>query len=172
MAKKMRKVFNYENLHESSISERLNTFPLSISACGCLFYKTDPLRLMLIKYADPNWPLLDDFGGQIDLDDYSVKCAQFREIMEETNVIIPTELLSSLLYKKSNKIFYNKFSKYYLSLIHVEEDFYPDTAIFGNREIHDNIIRTVNWFPYSDARKKLSKRLILCKELINYLDSL
>ena len=74
MIRMMRKIFNYDNFTESKIidfNDKKQMYENTISACGTLFYKIKDgkLWLLLIKYDDPNWPRLDDFGGQIDNDD-------------------------------------------------------------------------------------------------------
>jgi len=63
-----------------------------VSAAGCLFYKkvNNDIYLLLIKYEDPNWPLLDDFGGKVDIIDNTIEDTIIRELREETNNIINT----------------------------------------------------------------------------------
>ena len=98
-----RKIFNYDNLNESKIVKNLKSddlFENSISACGCLFYKIidNQVELLLIKYKDPSWPLLDDFGGVIDTTDISVHQAMVREVSEETNTVISESILNNLAF--------------------------------------------------------------------------
>lgn len=66
-----RKIFNLDNLNESktvaNLSDKQQTYENSISAGGCLFYKRNEkneIKLLLIKYDDPAWTKLDDFGGR------------------------------------------------------------------------------------------------------------
>lgn len=144
-------------------------YPQSVTACGCLFYKTNPLRLMLIKYFDPRWPRYDDFGGQIDPTDSSVQEAQIREVSEETNQQIPKEEIRKRL---SSTVFYNPMSKYYLTLVKVEEEFYPEGDLFGDLEEHDQIQRTIRWYHYGEVRDQLAMRLAKCKDLMASLDNI
>jgi 8-oxo-dGTP pyrophosphatase MutT (NUDIX family) len=166
----MRKGFNYDNLSESKIARMSDMYPRAVTACGCLFYKVNPLRLMLIKYADPRWPRYDDCGGQIDVADSSLQEAQIREVCEETNHQIPHEEIRQRI-STSTTVSYNHLTKYYVTLIKVEEEFYPDGTLFGNREDHDQIKRTIDWYPYSMVRDQLAMRLAKCKEMLDMLDS-
>lgn len=166
----MRKGFNYDNPSESKIALMSDMYPRSVTACGCLFYKVNPLRLMLIKYADPRWPRYDDCGGQIDVTDSSVQEAQIREVCEETNHQIPYEEIRKRI-TASSEVSYNHMAKYYVTLIKVEEEFYPDGSLFGNCEEHDQIKRTIDWYPYTLVRDQLAMRLAKCKELLGTLQA-
>jgi ADP-ribose pyrophosphatase YjhB (NUDIX family) len=171
-----RKIFNFDNQNESKIIESLTNKHLlyknSISACGCLFFRihNKKLQLLLIKYAEPNWPRLDDFGGQIDELDNSVKDAISRETSEETNNVITKEFMNTHLIISNS--FYNKVSKYYVVVSQVDNDFYPDTNIFGNFEETDKINRTISWFDYDIIKDELAFRLLNNYDLINYLDEI
>lgn len=145
----------------------------SVSACGCLIYKivNNRLMLLLIKYADPNWPRLDDFGGQIDETDLTVFDAICRETSEETNGVINEEYINDLIENdKSIKTFYNKQSKYFLMLMETNKKFCSDTSKFGNIEVADKIKRQINWYNYSEIKNDLSFRLLNNKKLIEHLD--
>lgn len=174
----LRKIFNYENLDESKIvcmqSDRKKLYDNSISAGGCLFYKinNNRLYLLLIKYADPNWPLLDDFGGQVDQNDITIFDTITRETTEETNNIITKDYLLDWIQNGETKSFYNKVSKYYLILIEANENFYNNTDIFGSVEFADNIKREIKWFDYLKNKNKLSHRLGKNPNLLKYLDSI
>jgi hypothetical protein len=140
----------------------------TISACGSLFYKLVDgiLYLLLITYADPEWSRYDDFGGKIEFTDASVIDAIIRETSEETNDIINKKILRKCDYDD----FYNRQSKYYNILIEVDDDFFPDTTIFGEFENTDRIKRTVDWHKYDDCKNNLAHRLLNNKKLINFLD--
>lgn len=166
-----RHIFNYDNINEHKMVTSLKSDDLyknSISACGCLLYKikNNKIELLLIKYENKNWPLLDDFGGQIDNTDKSVYDAMVREIEEETNNVITGKIISK---KKIVKTFYNHHSKYHLLLIQVDDE-YDDTSIFGDFEKTDNIKRTIDWYPYKDVKNKIAFRLKI-KDLTDYFDS-
>jgi HD superfamily phosphodiesterase len=166
--KPQRKIFNYDNLNEFTISDNLNIYKNNITACGCLFYKikNSGLELLLIKYKSKDWPKLDDFGGKIDLEDESVESAMKREVSEETNGII---VLDKDLHCYSRKYFYNQKSKYYCCLIEVDEDFCNDTSIFGDLEITDNIERNVDWYNFSNIQYDLALRIFLCDDIMAFL---
>ena len=173
-----RKIFNYDNLNESKIVKNLKSddlFENSISACGCLFYKIidNQVELLLIKYKDPSWPLLDDFGGVIDTTDISVHQAMVREVSEETNTVISESILNNLIQSTDNHSkFYNNHSKYYVQLIKLDNDQYNDTTIFGDFEENDKIYRTVKWYKFNDIKNNLSFRLKNNTNLMLYIDGL
>ena len=170
-----RKIFNYDNFEESKIIPKLDkkyTYDNTVSAAGCLFYKksNEKLELLLISYDDPKWNKLDDFGGQVDDIDNTIYDTIIRETIEETNNIIKKSFLEKKINDKQYKSFYNNFSKYYVITIEVDDNFYPDTDIFGNFETKDKIGRTIKWYNYSDIKNKISNRLTCNKEIINYLN--
>lgn len=174
-----RKIFNYEDMSESkvvsSLGDKKNLYTYSISACGCLFYRRvkGSIQLLLISYADPGWPRLDDFGGRVDESDESIADAISRETEEETNKVIDSNFMQDLLSDNSNYLdFYNKESKYYVVLIEVDESFHPDTKVFGDFENCDKISRTIDWHDYLTVKPKLAMRLLCNLDLIEHLNSL
>lgn len=176
-----RKLFNYDNLSESKVIQSMldssQMYENSISACGCLFYRketSEELQLLLIKYDDPEWPRLDDFGGKIDSTDNTVVDAIIRETSEETNEIISSNILTALINNDSTKTFYNKKSKYLVKLIKVDSTstFCNNSDMFGNIELHDSISRTIRWYNYNDVKDILAFRLCNNDSLMQYLNSL
>ena len=171
----MRRVFNYDNFAQSSVvnSTELNVYNNNISACGCLIYKlvNGNVELLLIKYTDPRWNKLDDFGGQIDSTDKTVMDAMSREMFEETNGIL---VLKDILFKYAGSVkrFYNKKSKYYFYTVEVDDNFSLDNTVYGDSETLDNIGRTISWYNYKECKNSLSYRLLNCFELIKFLDNL
>lgn len=170
-----RKIFNFDELTEGKVVENLNKktelYENSISACGCLFYRiyNSKLQLLLISYSDPGWPKLDDLGGRIDVSDSSVFEAIARETSEETNNVIDKEFMMKLL-PNIKTTFYNKQSKYFVTVHGVNESFHSDTTVFGNFETTDKIDRTIHWFDYDVVKSKLSIRLLANSDLIRHLD--
>lgn len=157
-----RRIFNYDNLTESLIINSQNyaqSFTNSISAAGCLFYKIvdGEVWLLLIKYINPEYPLLDDFGGKVDITDNSIMETIMRELSEETNGIISGDYIENLI--NVSPAFYNKKSKYYMKTVCVDNSFYPDTTIFGDFEGTDRISRTIGWYKFNDVWDKLAHRL-------------
>lgn len=164
-----RKIFNYDNIEEFKIVEsNKDAYTNTISACGCLFYKVvnGDLYLLLISYTDPEWDRLDDFGGKIDTTDVSVIDAIIRETSEESNDIINGDIIQRCDYYE----FYNRQSKYYSIVIEVDDDFFPDTTVFGDFERADRLGRTVNWYKYDEYKDNLAFRLLNNKKLIEFFD--
>lgn len=177
MIKTKRRIFNYDNINESTIID--NTGPKNtsyenpVSASGCLFYKIidNRVKLLLIKYADPKWSKLDDLGGKIDYPDLSIFDAAIRETQEETNYIISKDIiLTTISEDKNSRRFYNKQSKYCLHLIRVDENFFDDTSIFGDFENSDKIYRTIGWYDLHEHKHELAYRINI-NELFNFLDN-
>ena len=163
-----RRVFNFDNNSEYTDTLKHVEYKNPVTACGCLFYRhNNGIELLLISYSDPKWPRLDDFGGKIDITDSSIDNAITRETIEESNDVISTEIMNNILF---SEIFYNPSSKYVVKLVERGLDFYPDTSVFGAREIHDNIDRTIRWYKYRDIREQLAYRLYNNKELMDFLD--
>jgi ADP-ribose pyrophosphatase YjhB (NUDIX family) len=173
--KMSRKIFNLDNFQESKIvalSDKDKLYDNSISAVGCLFYKitNKKIKLLLIKYEDPNWQRLDDFGGQIDESDNTIEEAVIRETREESNHIICDEYLKNIFETKNYTSFYNKLSKYYCITVKVNDDFFPNTKVFGDLEITDNIKRKVLWYDYDKCKNDLAFRILKNQKLIDFLE--
>lgn len=177
MTSSVRRIFNYNNLNESkviiSLDDKSKLYEKSISACGCLFYKKTEdgkIKLLLISYTDPSWPKLDDFGGRIDESDMSVFDTIKRETYEETNKVIDNGIMDKFLISGRFEPFYNLQSKYYVIVIEVDNNFFPNTEIFGDFEETDKIKRIVKWYDYDDVKDKLAFRLLKNNDLIKYLN--
>ena len=121
--------------------------------------------MLLIKYDDPNWPKLDDFGGKVDISDKSIYDTILRELTEESNGVI-----SSLSVDKCEQSYVYR-SKY-LSLLCKEDNNDYVSANFGDFEKTDNIRRTVDWYNYIEVKDELANRILYNKQLIEFLDSL
>jgi len=172
--KMSRRIFNYDNIKETKIVENLTSkrslYENTISACGCLFYKIvkKKIQLLLISYSDPKWPKLDDFGGKISEDDDSLIDAMVRETLEESNHKIKEKVLRKKISK--GKPFYYKQSKYYVVAMEVDDDFFPDTKIFGDFEETDNIKRKLKWYDFSSNKKNLAFRLLKNEKLMTFFN--
>lgn len=170
-----RRIFNYDDLKKTKIvNGTRDMFNNSITATGCLFYKLidNKVFVLLVKYADKNWPLLDDFGGKIMMNDNSVLNAAIRKTTSETNNIINDEIIADIICDNNYEMFYNKKSKYLVHLIKVNSDFMVDTSIFGDIEQCDKIKRTVNWYEFGQVKNKIAYRLSLNEKLHVYLNGL
>jgi uncharacterized protein (DUF952 family) len=164
----MRKVFNYDDWSQSDLvpKTKLKRFPRSISACGCLFRKEN--KILLIKYEDPQYPYNDDFGGQVDEIDHSPLDTIVRETCEESNDVITKELMAKMM-SRPYKSYYDDTMKYYNIVLEVDEDFFPDTSIFGDLEITDNIKRTLAWYDITNDTYSLAFRMLKNKEFMHDL---
>lgn len=176
---KFRKVFNYKNLNEYKIIDKNNSnideyFDLPITACGCLFYRTndDSVQFLLIKYNDKNWNKLDDFGGKVDLDDNSVYDTIFREVEEETNKVIDKEMMIDLTNESTYTTFYNKKSKYFSIAIEIDNYLFNNCSVFGNYEFSDKIYRKINWYDYDKCKNDLCLRLSNNYKFVDFFDNL
>jgi ADP-ribose pyrophosphatase YjhB (NUDIX family) len=175
-----RKIFNFDNLSESKIISSLgsppkkNLFAKTISAGGCLFYRinqeTKKLQLLLISYSDPKWPRLDDIGGRVDLEDETIWDAIKREVKEETNQVMDDSVIGEIIKEENSQAFYNPGSKYFGLVVCVNDDFFPDTSVFGTFENADRIHRTIKWYDYTEIKQNLAYRILFNNELIAFLD--
>lgn len=115
-----------------------------LRAGGVLFYRFNPdiadFELLMI-YARNNY---EDFGGCTDAIDKNIMDTVTREVVEESNEIFKKEFIKEHI-EKAEPI-YIKHCKY--ALYFIELDDYIDPTDFGDKEIHDDIDRTVEWIPY------------------------
>ena len=121
-----------------------------LRAGGVLFYRknpdTDKYEIMLIHSRDK----YEDFGGRTDKIDKTIIQTVAREVYEESNKIFKKKFIRSKL-KKTEPI-YIKYCKYALYFIELKYYYHPE--IFGDREFHDNISRTIEWIPYDEFIEK------------------
>lgn len=115
-----------------------------IRAGGVLFYKynedkTD-CELLLIKTRYH----YEDFGGCTDAEDNNILETVTREVQEESNGIFCKEDVYEKI-KNSNPIYIAR-SKYVLYFMELDKRY--DVSLFGEKEFHDDIYRTVEWIPY------------------------
>lgn len=133
-----------------------------VSAGGTILYRINNNQLELLLMT--NRGKYEDLGGTADLTDIDIYHTVAREVFEESNGLINyNDILSRI--KKSNFIV-SKTSKYILFIIPANADeINLKTEDFGDREIHDNIPRTISWVPLSEflnknvIRDKLNFRL-------------
>ena len=171
----LRKIFNWDNIDESKIvnwGKRDEFYANPVSAAGCLFYKeiNGKKKLLLIKYDDSGWPKLDDLGGKVDDVDATIYDTIARETMEESNHVISYEFMKNMCESKQYIPFYSRHSNYYCIVVKVNDDFFPNTNVFGNLELTDNIRRTVAWVDYPECKNDLAHRIGKNYNLVNYLD--
>ncbi len=156
-----RRIFNYDTMEITDV--KVNN---PVMAVGILFRKfIDNIpHVLLMKYSDPKYNYLDDFGGRTDLEDKHPYDTAIRETLEESNDIInPTEYL-----KNNKKSYYDSKCKYLCFIVDVEQDFFKDTEVFGMIEKKDNIGRVLDWYKVDeDLYSKVSVRLQNCVKEIN-----
>ena len=172
-----RKIFNHDNLNESKVvnwGNRDEFYSNPVSAAGCLFYKevNGKKKLLLIKYDDSGWPKLDDLGGKVDVGDTTIYDTIIREVLEESNHAISRDFMKNIFESNKYSLFYTRHSNYYCIVVKVNDDFFPNTNVFGELELTDNIRRTVAWFDYPECKNDLAHRIGKNYNLITYLDSL
>lgn len=117
-----------------------------IRAAGLLIYRftkhmLEPEYLMINSKGK-----YEDFGGKTDIIDSCIDDTVIREADEESNGVIDKESITKRI-KNSNPVYCNR-SKYLVYVIRVNKYYNPTE--FGDREIHDNIPRTVEWVKHSD----------------------
>lgn len=174
-----RKIFNLDDLSESKIvtlqTKKTQSYANSISACGCLIYKIEnnKVKLLLIRYFNQKKNnKLDDFGGKVDNIDNSAFETIARETSEETNDIITKKYVFDKIISNKYTSYYTRSAKYYFIAIQCDDDFCPNTKIFGKEEKHEKIPREIRWFDYVINKKKIAKRLLDNTDLIKHLDIL
>lgn len=115
-----------------------------IRAGGVLFYKYNEdksnCELLLIKTCY----CYEDFGGCTDAIDSNILETVSREVQEESNGIFCKKDVYEKI-KDVNPIYIAR-SKYVLYLVELDKRY--DVSLFGEKEFHDNICRTVEWIPY------------------------
>jgi predicted NUDIX family NTP pyrophosphohydrolase len=149
-----------------------NDLTKPIRAGGVLLYKknNNKLQILLIKkecFFKKNqcYDIYEDIGGKTDVFDKNILETITREVEEETNNIIKISFDNS-------ESFYISHGKYLLYLIEANENIQNyNSTHFGNKEIHDNIDRTINWFDIEDYTKnklRFNPRLV-SNELKEYI---
>ena len=129
-----RPTFYYENKENNEIR-----------AGGIIYFrynsKINDVEFLMIKCNDK----YEDFGGKTDKIDMSIEETVAREAEEESNNIFKKENTMNSIGKC--KIVYTRNSKYIVYLIKTNEDYKCEE--FGDKEIYENIPRTVEWISSS-----------------------
>ena len=117
-----------------------------IRAGGVIIYKKvgNDIKLLMIKTTHRNVTRYEDIGGKTDINDITEYDTVSREVAEETNLVINQKIIKYQL-KNADSI-YVPYSKYLVFL--VEANLYErnlKSTYFGDKEIQDNIYRTINW---------------------------
>lgn len=134
-----------------------------IRAGGVIIYRkiNHKIDFLLIKKNHNSIEQYEDIGGKTDIYDINEFDTISREVFEETNSVINQEVIRYQLTKSSN--IYVPYSKYLLYLI--EANVYErnlKSIHFGNKEIHDDIDRTIVWIDinsYLDNKLNFNPRM-------------
>jgi len=114
-----------------------------VSAAGILIYKIteDNDMELLITDSRGNY---EEFGGRVDTDDETIFETAARETYEESNGLFK---MKSLIKRLINADYvYNARNKYITYIVKANKrESELQSEDFGNKEIHDNIIRRVKW---------------------------
>jgi len=122
---------------------------------GVILYHGKKLLLQKIEGRD----FWEDFGGKTDKEDEGIKETSFREADEESNGILNQEFLDQMIKLNKKKCYYLlQPNTYFLYVIYVSRTVKDmlTPEIFGDKEIHDNINRKVEWV---DKDVKLHPRI-------------
>ena len=115
-----------------------------VSSGGVLLYRfiNGEMELLLSDTRG----LYEDLGGKVDDNDKNINSSISREVHEESNGLIDKKSIKARLLK--NNPIYIKKSKYLLYILHATpKERTLKSEDFGNKEIHDDINRTIKWIP-------------------------
>ena len=134
-----------------------------IRAGGVLFYRKidDDIELLLIHNEYRN--CYEDFGGRTDEKDATIEDTIAREADEESNGLFKKEDIKiRMMFSKKSYSIQSKYMMYFVRVTSKESQFMKED--FGNKETHDGISRTIDWFSLKevleeDFIQKLNPRL-------------
>jgi 8-oxo-dGTP pyrophosphatase MutT (NUDIX family) len=134
----------------------MNDITKPIRAGGVLFFKCNKLTTKLLMIKKTHQLMYEDIGGKTSSFDDNIYETIAREVKEETNNLIDSDIVKNQIY--SGKYFYIPLAKYLLIIIKANsyERKLKDND-FGDKEIHDDIDRTVEWV---DLNNFLENKLI------------
>jgi len=136
---------------------------LEIRAGGAIFYKIDEnstVQFMMLNARGK----YEDFGGKTDLIDESINHTIAREVDEESNHIFDkNDILKRILKLTPCYTRTSKYQIYFVKLTKAESQL--DVSIFGDKEIHDDIYRTVEYISIDQLMDKNFIKNKLCYRL-------
>jgi hypothetical protein len=151
------------NINCSIVNKRkifyLNT--KQVTAGGMLLYKIFNGELFLLLICSNG--VYEDFGGKAGIKDTTIENTVSREVCEESNYLFDNNNIENRI--KCIEPIYIPHSKYVLYILEATIDESLLTPeVFGDKELHDNIQRTVSWISHDDFvnmyfTKKLNPRL-------------
>jgi hypothetical protein len=128
-----------------------------VKSGGIIFYRFSKGIMELL--INENRGMIEDLGGCTDIQDKDIFSTVAREVEEESNnKFIKKDIKKRI--KKTKHYVYMKKSKYvvyFLECTNEESKF--KTIDFGNKEIHDDVFRTIKWIPLD---------IFLLKEVIQF----
>jgi hypothetical protein len=136
---------------------------LEIRAGGAIFYKIDKNSTVQFLMLNSRGKY-EDFGGKTDIKDKTINHTIAREVDEESNHIF----IKKNILKRINNLTpcYTRKSKYQIYFIKLTEtESLLDVSIFGDKEIHDNIPRTVEYISIDNLRDTQFIKNNLCFRL-------
>lgn len=129
-----------------------------VRAGGVIFFRFRKKRLQLLLIESKRG--IEDIGGCSDAIDTCSDDMVARETDEETNQVVTKEEVHRLFKKKPVVHFYSKQSKYLFHIIRATKRIGRLTSdLFGDREYHDDIERSIGWVNYPFVDKKLQYRM-------------
>jgi len=139
LSKTKNPIFYYKNIDD-----------FEIKAGGVIFYTFDKDECILKFLLINNNGIYEDFGGKTDLCDKSIFDTITREVEEESNKIFTRKEIFDKI--KNKNPLYTKNSKYILYFCHIKDHEQYKSSMFGDREFHENIERTVEWISYNTLK--------------------
>lgn len=131
----------------------INQRKYPIRAGGVMFYKKndDNIELLMIHNQERN--RYEDFGGCTDEKDKSIEETIAREAEEESNKVFKkNDIIQRLRFARSAYCNSSKYLMYFVQVNNIEAEFTSNQ--FGDKETHDNISRTIDWYPLEDVLKE------------------
>ena len=111
---------------------------------GVILYHGKKLLLQKIEGRD----FWEDFGGKTDKEDEDIIETAFRECSEESNSVLNKDFLEELIKLNKKKCYYllqnNTYFIYVIYVPRIVKDILAPEK-FGEKELHDNIKRKVEW---------------------------
>jgi len=120
-----------------------------IRAGGVMFYKHKKSKVEILMIKKTHQLVYEDVGGKTSIYDNDIYETIAREVSEETNNLINSNIIKKqMLY---SKCIYMPHAKYLLII--VKANSYEKKLTekdFGDKEIHDDIDRTIEWINLND----------------------
>lgn len=141
MSKPKKFTFNLDNNEEHPVS-----------AGGVLFYRKSKKSIDLLLVSSRG--MFEDLGGRVDAADKTIFETVSREVKEESNKqFSKRDILKRV--KACNNYIYMARSKYVVYILPAtDEEAKLESSAFGDREIHDDIARTIKWIPLKNFLQK------------------